>query len=33
MGSSHCEVGRKLDELDRKVKGFRDDQRNETAKV
>lgn len=33
MGTSHCEVGRKLDELDRKVKGFRDDQRNETAKL
>ena len=32
-GMNHCEIGKKLDDLDRKVKSFREEQRNETSKV
>ena len=30
---AHCEVAKKIDELDRRVKAFRDDQKTERAKV
>ena len=33
MGINHCDLGRKIDELDKKVKAFRDEQKNERTKV
>ena len=33
VGMAHCEVAKKIDELDRRVKGFRDEQKTERAKV
>ena len=33
VGMAHCEAAKKIDELDRRVKAFRDDQKTERAKV
>lgn len=33
MGSYHCELSKKLDEVDKRVKEFREEQKGERTKV